>query len=308
MPRRLPVLLALALLASIASARTRAVSHPGARPDAATVTGVITSVSGNIVSIADGLVTIDTTDARVTGELAPGRLLFAAVRANSDSNAPLQATMVATTTLADAGFFGTLDSVDTNAGTIVILGRLVHLGPDTSFGGVANMLALVPNQLVHVQAEAVNGRLVATSVVVLAPAAPTLRTLRGTVRVIESDVWVIDDTSVRIDAQTRIAGSPKVGDTVEVLYRTDNSHINVAIAIVKLERPTIPQVTRISGRVLTREATAWTIIREDGTNVRVEIDRRTVIQPFISVGDRVEILAQQHEDGTFTAILIAKRM
>ena len=216
--------------------------------------------------------------------------------------------MVATTTLADAGFFGTLDSVDTNAGTIVILGRLVHLGPDTSFGGVANMLELVPNQLVHVQAEAVNGRLVATSVVVLAPAAPTLRTLRGTVRVIESDVWVIDDTSVRIDAQTRIAGSPKVGDTVEVLYRVDNSHVNVAIAIVKLERPTIPQVTRISGRVRTIGAASWTITRENGADVQVAIERHTVIQPFITTGDRVEILAQQHENGTYTAILIAKRM
>jgi hypothetical protein len=308
MPRRLLVLFALVLLASAATARTRAVSHPGVRHDAATVTGVITAVNGNIVGIAGGLVTIDTTDARVIGELEPGMLLFAAVRANSDPNAPLQATMVATTPLADAGFFGTLDSIDTNAGTISILGRVVHLGPDTSFGGVANMLELIPNQLVHVQAEAVNGRLVATSVTVLAPAAPTLRTLRGTVRVIGNEAWVIDDTSVRIDAQTRIAGSPKVGDTVEVLYRVDNSHVNVAIAIVKLERPTIPQVTRISGRVRTIGAASWTITRENGTDVQVGVERHTVIQPFITTGDRVEILAQEHGDGTYTAILITKRM
>lgn len=306
MPRRVLVLLALVLAASAATARIRAVSHPGTRPDAATVSGVITSVTGNIVSIAGGLVTVDTTDARVIGELVPGRLLFAAVRATSEPNAPLQATMVATTPLADARLFGTLDSVDTNAGTISILGRVTHLGPDTSFGGVGGMLELVPNQLVHVQAEAVNGRLVATSVMVLAPAAPTLRTLRGTVRSIESDVWVIDDTAVRIDAQTRIAGSPKVGDTVEVLYRVDNSHVNVAIAIVKLERPTIPQVTRISGRVLGMSAASWVILREDGTEVRVAIERRTVIQPFIATGDRVEILAR-FENGTYTAILIAKR-
>jgi Domain of unknown function (DUF5666) len=308
MPRRLLALLALALLASTASARTRAVSHPAAlRPDVATVSGVITSVNGSIVSIADGLVTIDTAEARATGELAPGRMLFAAVRANTDANAPLQATMVATTRLADAGLFGTLDSVDTNARTIVILGRTVHLGPDTSFGGVNGMLELIPNQLAHVQAEAVNGRLVATSVTVLAPAAPTLRTLHGTVRSIGSEVWVIDDTAVRIDAQTRIAGSPKVGDEVEVLYRVDNSHVNVAIAIVKLERPTVPQLTRISGRVLTRGPAAWALLREDGTNVSVGIGPRTVIQPFINVGDRVEILAQQHENGTYTAILIARR-
>ena len=29
---------------------------------------------------------------------------------------------------------------------------------------------------------------------------------------------------------------------------------------------------------------------------------------LVGIGDRVEILAQQHEDGTYTAILIAKRM
>ncbi len=308
MPRRLLVLLALVLLASTATARTRAVAHPGTRPDAATVTGVITAVTGNIVSIAGGLVMIDITEARVVGDLEPGMLLFAAVRANTDPNAPLQATMVAATSLADAGLSGRLDSVDTNARTLTVLGRTIHVTDDTSFGGADGLQELVPNQLVHVQAEAVNGRLVASSVMVLAPVTPTVRTLHGTVRSITNDVWVIDDTFVRIDAQTRIAGSPKVGDEVDVLYRVDNSHANIALVIVKLERPTIPQVARISGRVLTRSATSWVITREDGTDVRVGIERHTVIQPFINTGDRVEILAQQHEDGTYTAILIAKRM
>jgi hypothetical protein len=52
MPRRLPVLLALALLASIASARTRAVSHPATlRPDAATVTVKAGGSSGTTILV-----------------------------------------------------------------------------------------------------------------------------------------------------------------------------------------------------------------------------------------------------------------
>ncbi|HEY0158957.1 MAG TPA: DUF5666 domain-containing protein [Thermoanaerobaculia bacterium] len=307
MPRRLLVLVSLVLLASIATARTRAVSHPGHRPDAATVSGVITSVTGNLVSIAGGLVTIDITDARVTGDLEPGRLLFAAVRPNADPNAPLQATMVAATPLADAGLFGAVDSIDTTARTLTVLGRTIHVTDDTSFGGVSGLQELVPNQLVHVQAEAVNGQLVATSVMVLAPVTPAVRTLHGTVRSITSEAWVIDETTVRIDARTRIAGSPKVGDTVDVLYRVDNANANIALVIAKLERPTIPQVTRISGRVRTMGASSWTITRDNGSDVQVGIERHTVIQPFINAGDRVEILARQHENGTYTALAIARR-
>jgi hypothetical protein len=305
MPRKL-LLVTLVLLASIATARTRSVSHTALRPEAATVNGVITSVNANLVSIAGGLVTIDTTGARVIGKLEPGMLLFAAVRPNSDANAPLQATMVATTTLADAGLFGAVDAVDTSARTLTVLGRTIQVNDDTSFGGVKNLQELVPNQLVHVQAEAVNGKLVATSVMLLAPVTPVIRTLHGTVQSITSDAWVIDGTTVRIDAQTRIAGSPKAGDTVDVLYRVDNANANIALVIAKLDRTSVPEVTHLDGRVRAKNPGAWTITRTDGTDVQVAIDGRTVIQPGINTGDHVDVVARQHENGTYTALLIVR--
>ncbi|HEX8251962.1 MAG TPA: DUF5666 domain-containing protein [Thermoanaerobaculia bacterium] len=315
MPRKL-VLLALLLVTSIASARVRSVAHPGGRLDAATVNGIITGVNGDVVSIADGLVTIDTSEARVVGELEIGMLLFATVRPSADANAPLRATMVATTRLSDASLTGPLDSVDTTARTLTLLGRTIEITDDTSFGNASGLNELLPNQLVFVQAEVLGGRLVATNVMVLARVTPSVRTLHGTVKSIGDHAWVIardgeSDVTVAIDSRTRIAGAPKVGDTVDVIYTVDNAHTFVAVAIVKLDRPTIPgipQVTRISGRVRTMDASTWTIAREQGGgDVQVAVDARTQIQPGITVNDRVEVLARQNENGTLTAFVIVKR-
>ncbi|HYO74872.1 MAG TPA: DUF5666 domain-containing protein [Thermoanaerobaculia bacterium] len=313
MPRKL-ALLALLLVTSIASARVRSVAHPGGRLDAATVNGIITAVHGDIVSIADGLVTIDTSEARVVGELETGMLLFATVRPASDTNAPLQATMVATTRLSDASLTGPLDGVDTTARTLTLLGRTILVTDDTSFGNASGLNELLPNQLVFVQAEVIGGQLVATNVTVLARVTPTVRTLRGTVKSIGNNAWIISrdgeaDVTVAIDTRTRIAGSPKVGDTVDVLYTVDNAHAFVAVAIVKFDRttiPGIPQVTRVSGRVRTIGSSSWTIAREQGADVQVAVDSRTQIQPGITVNDRVEVLARE-QNGTLTAFVILKR-
>ena len=311
---RKPTVLFLALALSFSAvARTRATSHPSPKIDAATVHGVVTSVNGNIIAIADGLVTIDASNARILvgrgdaasiTDIKTGMLVFATVRKPEQANAPLVATTVAATRIADATLFGTLDAVDNTNRTITLLGRTIHLDANTSVSG-----ELLANQVVQVQTESVNGRLVATSVLVVAPVIPSVHTARGTVKSIAPDAWVIEQEgkslTLVIDAQTKIAGSPKVGDRVEVLYRIDSAHANVAIAIARFDMrdvPSIPQLTRISGTATAISATSWTIAAQT-----VKINERTKIEPNIKVGDPVDALVEKKEDGSLTAILIMKR-
>jgi len=312
MPRK-PLFLLLALALSFSSsARTRATSHPTPKADAATVHGVVTSVSGNVIAIADGLVTIDATNARIlvgrgdagsVADIETGMLVFATVRAPEQANTPLVATTIAATRVADATLFGTVDAVDTTHRTITLLGRTIHLDANTSVSG-----ELLAHQVVAVQTESVNGRLVATSVLVVAPVPPSVHTARGIVKSIAPDTWVVEQDSktltLVIDARTKIAGSPKVGDRVEVLYRVDSSHANVAIAIARFAAPDVPQIpqlTRVSGTVKSISTASWTIGAET-----VQITGRTKIEPRISVGDSVDALVEK-SDGTHTAILIMKR-
>jgi hypothetical protein len=310
-------LLALVLVASFASARIRSASHPDLRHDAAMVSGIVTAVHGNIVSIADGLITVDVSNAQVAGTVTPGALLVATVRAGTDPNAPLQAVNAAATVLADATLVGNLDRVDPSAKTLVVLGRTINVDANTSFGGprVKGLSDLVPNQLVQVQAENVNGRLVARSVVVIAPVIPDARVIRGTVKSISANEWTITaekdgDVVVKIDAQTKITGSPKVGDTVQVLYSVDTANANVALAIMKVDpKPAlpVPHVTHIVGIAKQIAPAAWVITREDTIDVQVNITSKTTIEPGIVRGDRVDVLALRADNGTYEAVLIVRR-
>ncbi|HYI07803.1 MAG TPA: DUF5666 domain-containing protein [Thermoanaerobaculia bacterium] len=324
MPRKLLVLFTLALLASTATARTRSVSHPTPKSNAATVHGVITSVTGSIVAIGDGLITVDAAEAQIVvgrkndatvADLKPGMLLFAAVRGPFEANAPLQATMITATHIADATLFGSVDAVDRTARTLTLLGRTIQITDDTSFGGIlrngaAGLDDVFPNQLVQVQTEVVNARLVASSVTIVAPVPPSIATLRGIVKSIGTNAWVIDreqdgDVTVQIDANTKIAGSPKVGDKVEVLYRIDSAHANIAIAIVRIDLPIPTLPTRLSGTVKTL-GNPWVLTLEGGGEAKVYVDRAK-IEPGIRTGDRVEVLAEKRDDGAYDALLIIRR-
>lgn len=318
-------LLPLLLLASLASAATRTVDSGTRPPEGATVSGIVSSVSGNLIRLADGLITIDTTGAKLSGHspIEPGMVVFASLTTtNVAANAPLPAAAVNATRLPDATLFGPVQSIDTAARTLTLLGRTIRVTDQTSFGGIykrrdgaaPGLGDILPNQLVQVHADAVGGQLVATSILVLAPTVPEVHATRGTVKSIGPDAWLIerergDDLTLVIDAQTRIAGSPKVGDTVEVLYRVDSSHANVAISIIKFERPAPPPVVdifRFTGKVKSIAAREWTITRESGDQ-RVVIDPQSRIEPGIATGDTVEVLAQRKEDGTVIALAIVRR-
>jgi len=241
MKRFLPLLL---LIATSAAAQTRARAVTPVKPDVSgnTVTGIVSSVSGSLVRLADGLVTIDTTGAKISGEIAPGALLFAALKPGKvAANAPLPAAYVAVTRTAQITLSGDVTAVDLSASTLTLLGRTIKTTPQTAFSSAfptfkaLTLADIVVGQPVVVEANASGGALVATSVHVLDFFPLQLPSvIHGTVRSIANDSWVINangkDVTVKVDANTKIAGDPRVGDTVEVIV----SGNNLALAILRM--------------------------------------------------------------------------
>jgi hypothetical protein len=329
MSRKLALLALTLLLSSSLFARTRAVApagHPEVRHEGGAVTGVVDSVSGTLIHLAGGLVTIDASGAKIlmgrgeeraVADIESGMLLVATVRRGAiAAGEPIPASMIVVTRQADVSFAGSVESVNVAGQTLTIFGRTIHVTSSTSFGGfrASGLQDVTVNQLVQVEADAVGGILVARSVLVAAPAMPNVNATRGIVRSISSDTWIIErargeQMSLVIDANTRIAGSPKVGDTVEVLYRVDASHANIAIAIARIELtvPVLPSFDHVIGTVQTIGATAWVIRKTEGGDVTVGITRATLIAPGIRIGDSVDALVERRRDGSLVAVMITAR-
>ncbi|HYR29362.1 MAG TPA: DUF5666 domain-containing protein [Thermoanaerobaculia bacterium] len=321
MTRRLAV--SLALLIAVSGFATTRINDAVTRPaSGATVGGTVTAVDGNLIHLAGGNITIDVAGAKIHGasdRIEPGMLVFATLTATDVApNAPLPASSISVTRLPDATLSGPVQRVDVAANTLAVLGRTIHVNADTSFGGVRKsrdaerptLADILPNQLVQVTVDETNGQLVATSILVLTPVIPEVHSRRGEVKSIDAQSWVIDELTVQIDAQTKIAGDPKVGDTVEVLYRVDSSRAYVAISIIKLNIPVPPflRTVRLTATVSAIGPQEWAIVIEEGRErATVKINESSKIEPGIVAGDRVEILAAKGGDGTLTALVILKR-
>lgn len=323
--------LSLALLLALtvsAFARQRAVSSGGGtidlKVDGATASGIVTSVSGNVIQLAGNLIAIDATNAKIVvdrgknatiADIEAGMLVFAVLSSSEvAANAPLPATMITATRLADATLLGQVQNVEVAANTFTLLGRTIHVTSDTSFGGVAGLAELLPNQIAQVQVEAQNGKLVAESVLVISRIPTNTHATHGKVKSIGSSAWVISrekqsDLTLVVNAQTKISGSPKVGDDVEVVYTINSANEAVAIAIVKFERPTTPPISDTQlfrATVKKIGSTEWTVTLSGGTDQLIAITPNTKIFPGTKVGDRVEVLAQKRSDGTLVALAILK--
>lgn len=325
MSRRLfPALLTL-LLALNAVAKNRAVATPPqddasrAIGSGASVTGEVSSVDGNLITLAGGLVTIDASGAKILDRdgsatiaaIQPGARIIATLRdPGTVSTGPLVATAIAVLRHADVTFTGTVQSVDTAGSQFLLLNRTVKVDANTVFvnfgrqGSIANLQA---NTLVIVEADVVGGALVASRVTLISPIPPRPRLASGVVKSIESGAWVITvrdhDTTFVINESTKILGEPKVGDRVEVLYTVDTAHANVALSIVKFVQT--PKAVRFTGVVKSIEGTRWLITRDhDHKDVVVNWPLSARISPAANVGDRVEVVAIENADGTYTAIAI----
>ena len=314
-------LLTLILCAVTAFARTRAASHPSPVAGSGTVNGTVSRVSGNVIELAGGTVSIDATGAKIltrrgiaatAADIKPGMQLFAAVNgANASAQGALPATLITISEPADLTLSGPIESVDRSARSFVLLGETIHVDNDTSFGGVKRGAPttfddLQSNLLASVQADNVNGRLVAREVLVIAPIPVPVQHLRGTVKSIGTDSWTVDNTTLVVNAQTKIVGSPKVGDAVEVLYTVDTAHNKVAVSIAKFERVDPPKISNFVGTVRTMGATSWTV-RVDNADRTFTVNDRTRIMPGIQVGDTVSVMTVENSDGTHTAVAILRK-
>lgn len=317
---------ALILIACPLFARTRPSSSPTElRTEGGTVTGTVSSVQGNQIQIAGGTIRIDASQAKIIvgrgregsiADVKPGMQLFAALRgSNPNPDAIVYATTITVTDPADVTLSGQVQTVNPANREFMLLSAVIRVDDNTSYGGYKREAGtsfndIQPNVFVHVQADNVNGRLVAREVLVVAPAPPRVGHARGTVQSIGADQWTIktekETLTVVINAQTRIAGSPKVGDTVEVLYSIDSSNRNVAVSIIKFDPTPAPMIRHFTGRVKTIGPTEWTVT-VNGTDQKFVVNESTKITPSdIKVNDPVDVLALVREGQPMTAVAIVR--
>lgn len=328
MSRKSVVLLLLILFSLSAFAAERSLAKGELRPPhGGTVSGIVESVEGNLIRLAGGLVVVDASEAKVivgrgregaVAQIEPGMLLFAVIPAeNPPSSNPVQkASTVSATELGDATLSGTVQSVSTEARTLVLLGQTVDVDDGTSFGGFRpgedfGLADILPNQIVQVQVDAVGGRLIAREVLVLAPVPPQVGRLRGEVKRIGTESWDVatggETVTVTVNAQTKIAGSPKVGDTVEVLYNVDSANRKVAISIIRFEPlPPLPKVVQFGGTVKSIDGPKWVVTESPARERTFTVNERTKVLGNPGVGELVHVLAQQSDDGTLIALTVTR--
>jgi hypothetical protein len=274
MKNRLLFIVLAVLLAVSASAQMR--MHPSTPPNTgssgmgmdtgsimngamagAIVSGKVESFVGTTITLASNLVTIDAAQATIvvdgkkttvasiqSGDFIVATLKTAAVSAGM----PLPATVVAVARQAAVTFVGNVQAVDLKAQTLRILGQTVSVDGNTAFGGPfaqKSLADVVGGANAIVAANVTGGKLVATNVMVMGMLSqqppmggqPKATLLRGTVKSIAADNWVITtttgDITVLVNTQTKIVGDPKVGDKVDVMATTDSANKYVALAIMK---------------------------------------------------------------------------
>ncbi|HEX6095522.1 MAG TPA: DUF5666 domain-containing protein [Thermoanaerobaculia bacterium] len=327
MSRKLIVLTLLVLLSLSAFAADRTLAKRDLLPRGGTVNGIVESVDGNFIKLAGGLVVVDASEAQVVvdrgregsvAQIEPGMLLFATIaRENPPSSHPVQkASMISATHFRDATLTGTVQSVSTDPGALTLLGQTVYVDDDTSFGGFRRgedfgLADILPNQIVQVQVDAVNGRLIAREVLVLSPVLPQVGRLRGEVKSIGTDSWDVETetetVTIAVNAQTKIIGSPKAGDTVEVLYNVNSANQKVAISIIRFEpAPPAPKVVQFHGTVKSITGSTW-VVTEDATHERTfTVNERTKVLGNPRVGDLVHVFAHETEGGVLNAITVMR--
>lgn len=127
----------------------------------------------------------------------------------------------------------------------------------------------------------------------------------GEVRAIQSNAWLIGDTSFTILNGTRIDPALRIGDRVLVLVYAGDDDRLYAQAILRipehLSNPTKfePFEIEFSGVI---EAISGDMLTINGKNV--QISSQTEIKGEISTGTQVKVHAQVAEDGSLTAIEI----
>jgi hypothetical protein len=302
----------------------------------AAVSGSVASVQGTTITLNSGgapAIRIDASAAKFMGQTGAGSIsdvkpgvrvtAFINTTAAIAPGTPLPAQLITIESLPDLAATGSLQAIDVPNSKFTVLGISMAVDSNTSFSSAFPTFApikglgdLVLGQVVNVTAAFAVGSILAKRIQILAPVVPTPVIISGTVKSISASAWVITgkdgkDLTVIVDAQTKIIGDPKAGDSVQVMANLDASHNYVAIAIVKLGT-TVPPPTNIielHGFVKSISATQWTIGGPPGSmapDFLVKITSTTVIYPNPAVGDRVIVVGTRDSAGTVVALKIGK--
>lgn len=329
-PVFLPVALFL-LLALPASADARTAPALEGPPSSA-IEGTITSLNipfvdgGPIVTLLDGLVSFDATGATVrfsngtsgtTVDLEIGQRIVAFVE--PAPTMPKARSIVVLAQKFDVTLTGRVDAVDPAARTLTVLGFVAKVTDRTVFGGPrdgagqAGLEDVRAGELVLVAAMADSGTLVANRVMKLSPSPLPTSRVRGLVDSIGTESWTLvlrdgTKTVVKVDAETKVVGNPKVRDEVDVLVRQlpDGSLLALLIAKAPITPPVATEVA-FEGIVARIAAdgplgTATWLVGE----TKVLVSPVTTVRGEPGIGDRVRVEGFRGRDGVVMASRIAK--
>jgi hypothetical protein len=231
---------------------------------ASTIDGTVSAVTGTVLDVIGGQFRIDVSKAIITSGDGPSssplpatgipvgarvlaQVLVGDVAPTVIPPPPLQAVSVLVFLPRDGLLVSTIQGVDVPGGKFTMFFHSISTNTATKWSGlgaggpVKGIDDLEAGMFATVSVVNSAGGLLATSVEAYGTVKPPeLVAFRGPVQTISATVWTIAGRSVAIDADTKIVGDPKVGDTVDVLARVQNpppgslapSYL-VALSIVK---------------------------------------------------------------------------
>jgi Domain of unknown function (DUF5666) len=250
-PRRLPphgTTSALVVALLLLSAGRHAAADSGIPLSSASLTrassidSTVTAVDGTVLDVVGGLMKIDVSGATITNgdgpDLGPlpstaipvGARIVAVVRVlqvlppTSFPPPPFPATSVVVFLPRDGRLGGTIEGVDVSAAEFTMFYRAISTNADTVWSGfgpngpVRGIGDLVKGMYATVAVVVSDGGLLAVSVDAVGFVTPPhLIAFRGAVQSIGATRWQIAGRVVQVDSETKIVGSPKVGDIVDVV-------------------------------------------------------------------------------------------
>lgn len=288
------------------------------------VTGFVTTVSGNLITLLNGAVTIDATGADIhsrkgkgtIADVKPGSQVAITIRnPHAAAGTMLQAANVLILDAPAGTLTGPVQAVDLAESTLTIFGARVRVTPSTQINsilrGVNGTLAQIKaGDLVIVEVSITGSALIAETIHLLPPVPNA--TLDGTVKSIGATSWVITttrhgDVTVTVNSSTKIDSAVKVGDHVLVIGTSDAAGHITAMAITRnhLKTPP-PHESSLQGTVKSIGPTTWVITTHDGKDVTVTVNASTRIDPTLKVGDPVSVIGRPDATGTIVASAITK--
>ena len=322
--KQVQLTIAILLLACVAIADDIVSILPMPSPGGG-ITAVVTTVSGNMITVLNGTIAIDATGATFHGsrrdnatiaDVKPGARIIAAIKnADAAPGTTLQAANIVILDSPAASLTGRVQAVDLVGNSLTMFGVRIQVTAGTRINALkrdatGKLADIKVGDTAAVEVNVAGSGLVAESIIVFAPIPNA--SLEGTVKSIGATSWLITtakngDVSVTVNSDTRIDPGAKVGDTVRIFGTADGAgHITAtSISVVNLTvRP--PAEAPLQGVVKSIASTSWVITTKEGKDVTVAITSETKFESSIKVGDNVRVLTRTDSAGNLIALLIVK--